>query len=133
MNKLLLVFFIATAAIGCKSEPDRKLVLLDSIKKEYAGKEIKITSTKNAAGVEPLTTKYAYTDRKGGDLAFELDANERYKVAREEGFTFVPTKEHSAPEQPEMIFIENLREDKRGFVSYKFISEFRDVSYYDTD
>jgi hypothetical protein len=130
MNKILLLLLIV-GAFGCKSEVNHKQVLLDSLKQEYAGKDIHLTFTNNEAHTEPLVSQYAYVDRKRSDLAFELNSKQVYKLAFEEGIAFVPTTEHPKEEYTDMVLIEIPNTSKRGFISYKLIKEFGELSIFD--
>lgn len=131
MNRFLM-FLLFLTALGCKSsDVDTKESVLDSLKQEYAGKDVHLTFTNNEAHTEPLVSQYAYVDRHKSDLAFELNTEEVYKLAFEEGIAFVPTTEHPKQQKTDMVLIEIPNTSKRGFVSYRFIKEFRDVSLHD--
>jgi ABC-type uncharacterized transport system involved in gliding motility auxiliary subunit len=130
MNRFLMfVLFVTTS--GCKSTIDSRQVLLDSLKREYAGKEVHLTFTNNEAGTEPITSQYAYIDRKKSDLAFELKQSQSYNLAFEEGIPFVPTTNNPEKDKSDMVLIEIPNTTKRGFVSYKYINEFKEISAFD--
>lgn len=130
MNKFLM-FLLFLTAFGCNSSIDSRQVLLDSLKREYAGKEVHLTFTNNEAGTETITSQYAYIDRKKSDLAFELKQSQAYKLAFEEGIPFVPTTNNPEEEKTDMVLIEIPNTTKRGFVSYKYIKEFKEISTLD--
>jgi hypothetical protein len=131
MNKLLM-FLLLLTAFGCNSSDlDHKQVLLDSLKREYAGKEIHLTFANNEAGTESLLTQYAYIDSKKSEPAFELNREQVYKLAAEEGMPYVPTSDHPQRQGNDMVLIEIPNTAKRGYVSYKMIKELKDVSLYD--
>jgi len=122
--------------MSCSSSEKKtgKFIVLDSLKKAYAGKNVGITLTKNQSGTEPLTTQYAYTDENKSDLAFEIyscqASDNKYRMAVEEGFTVVETTEPKVP--TDMILIEQVASGTRGYVPYSFIRELDAVPYYIT-
>jgi hypothetical protein len=119
------MFLLIISVFGCKSPSnDQTSELLDSLKREYAGKTVHLTFTNNEAGTAPITSQYAYVDREKSDLAFELKQYQTYQVAFEEGIPFVPTTKRPVEDKPDMILIEIPNTGKRGFVSYKLIKEF---------
>ena len=126
--KTILMFLLIITVFGCKSpSKDHKSELLNSLKRQYAGKTIHLTFTNNEAGTAPLTSQYAYVDRKRSDLAFELKTYQAYILAFEEGIAFVPTTEQPTRENTDMVLIEIPNTTKRGFISYKYIKEFSAV------
>lgn len=131
MKRLIFVIVIVLG-FGCNQTIDRKTQVLDSLKRVYADKEIHITLNNNQSGTNPLTSKYAYIDKEKSDLAFELQTWNKYKVDSEEGLTFVSTQEHPYEEPSDMVLIETIGNvaKKRGYVSYKYIKEFNEASYY---
>lgn len=130
---LFLSIFFLQSCLNFKTT-DRKADLVDSLKKVYAGNYIGISLNRNQAGTEPLTTQYAYVDEQRSSLAFQLyscTANDkRYRMATEEGFVKVKTSREQDT-STDMVLIESIIEQKRGYVPYDFIRELESVKSYD--
>jgi hypothetical protein len=129
--KNILLFFLLITVSGCTSKINEKQVLLDSLRQQYAGKQVHLTFTNNEAQTESLIGKYAYIDKNKSEPAFELNAEQVYKLAFEESIPFVPTTNRPDREETDMLLIEIPNTTKRGFVSYRNIREFQEVSTYD--
>ncbi|MBE9598733.1 hypothetical protein [Pedobacter sp. MC2016-24] len=131
MKNYTLLLLLIICSFGCTEKRSKKLLTLDSLKKNYAGKPINITLTNNPSSTAPITNQYAYTDKIKSDLAFKLESWYKYKVADEEGYGFIATTDKPQPDDNEMVLIEIINgEGKRGFVHYSLIKEFKDVSFY---
>ncbi|NTE00496.1 hypothetical protein G6M26_23395 [Agrobacterium tumefaciens] len=126
---LPLVLLFATS---CIVEPSQRTLKLDSLKKVYADKPIHINLHNIESGTAPLTSIYAYTDRTQSDFAFEINEDEKYKVAWDEQLVRVITDADVKNDtvNSDMVLIEQVeRPNKRGYVSAKLIDEFAEVHF----
>lgn len=133
-SKLINGAFVGLVLLtaSCKVEPSKKKLVLDSLKKVYADKEIHIKLHNTESGTKPMGSEYAYTEKDKLDFAFEIYENGKYKVASEEQFPDVVTQQDiaSGKEESDMVMIEQVQNpNKRGFVSAKLIQEFAEAYY----
>lgn len=133
--KILSLYIILFIVASCKvsKESNNKELVLDSLKKVYAGKFIGITLRNNQAHTKPLTSKYAYVDENKSDVAFELYATsaeeKRYRLSEQEGWVKVKTNANDIT--TDMVLIEDGYCRKSGYVHYSFVREFMEVALYD--
>jgi hypothetical protein len=129
MKKYILIA-LTVFNVSCNVEPSGKKLVLDSLKKVYADKEIHINLHNTESGTKSMGSEYAYTEKDKLDFAFEIFEDGKYKVASEEQFPDVVTQQDiaSGKEESDMVMIEQIQNpNKRGFVSAKLIVEFSKV------
>ena len=74
-------------------------------------------------------------DQDKSDFSFEIKsyyaADKKYRMSSDEGYMKVKTlQDLENPNLSDMVLIENVMDQKRGYVPYSFIRELKEVTYY---
>lgn len=112
---------IAAVATGCLEPRNNKFVVLDSLKREFAGKTINISITDSLD-----LQRYAYLDKKRLDTSFKIFDRQKFKIAVDEGAVFIPSKVRMRPDDDGMVLIignKSKHGRSSGYIHYSHIAE----------
>lgn len=129
-NLIILLMFIIVA--GCKNKANKKVAMIDSIKVSNEGKIIHVLLPNiKSEATSPVIFRYAYIDKEGKNIAFDLNSYTTYRLVDQIYYT-EPIEEDNLKVSNDMVYIEALGVSdyttlNRGYVSFHVISEFENV------
>ena len=121
MKLIIVCGLLIATSFGCTENRNYNFVVLDSLKRKYAGKLIHINITDSLN-----LQRYAYVDKRRLDTAFKIFTTQKFEMAIEEGFPFRPTMISMRPDDDGMVLILGNKSKygrASGFIHYSHIAE----------